>query len=114
VQPSVSPFSDDFHDYSTTSGLEFIANELRANSSLKRVETTILLPPEQITPDLEGRTREAVRRYCRARSHTLGQDRVGGDLVSDGRDRVWPARFAAGRQRLRAGHGMHLTIRPPS
>jgi hypothetical protein len=72
--PDITPFSEDFQVYSATYGIEFIVNELRANSSLKRVEATILLPPDQITPDLEGRTREAVRRYCQARSHTLGQD----------------------------------------
>jgi hypothetical protein len=72
--PDVTPFSEDFEVYSTTYGIEFIVNELRANSSVKQVETTILLPPEQITPDLEARTLEAVRRYCRARSHALGQD----------------------------------------
>lgn len=72
--PDVTPFSDDFEIYSTTYGIEFIVNELRANSSIKRVEATIVLPRDQITPDLEQRTREAVRRYCRARSHALGQD----------------------------------------
>jgi hypothetical protein len=72
--PDITPFSEDFEVYSSNYGIEFIVNELRANSSLKRVETTILLPPEQITPDLEQRTSEAVRRYCRARSHALGQD----------------------------------------
>jgi hypothetical protein len=71
----ITPFSEDFQVYSTTYGVEFIVNELRANSSLKRVEATILLPPDQITPDLEQRTREAVRRYCQARSYAVGQDR---------------------------------------
>jgi hypothetical protein len=73
-KPDVSPFSDDFHEYSTTPGIEFICNELYANPSLKRVETTILLPPEQITPSLEQRTREATRRYCLARSREKRQD----------------------------------------
>jgi hypothetical protein len=73
-QPDVSPFSEDFHEYSTTSGIEFICNELYANPSLKRVEATILLPPEQITPTLEQRTREATRRYCLARSREMRQD----------------------------------------
>src|SRR5919205_4286624 len=73
-QPDVSPFSETFHEYSTRPGIEDIYNELHANPSLKRVETTILLPPEQITPALEQRTREAVRRYCLARSREVGQD----------------------------------------
>jgi hypothetical protein len=72
--PDITPFSEDFEVYSTTYGIEFIVNELRANSSLKRVEATILLPLEQIAPDLEERTREAVRRYCKARSHAVGQN----------------------------------------
>jgi hypothetical protein len=73
-QPDVSPFSANFHEYSTTPGIEFICNELYANPSLKRVETTILLPPDEITPDLEQQTREAIRRYCLARSQEMRQD----------------------------------------
>jgi hypothetical protein len=46
---------------------------LQANPALKRVETTIVLPPEQITADLERSTQEAVRRYCLARSREVGQ-----------------------------------------
>jgi hypothetical protein len=72
--PDVSPFSEDYQVYSTTAGIEFIVNEMRANSSLKRVEVTIVLPADQITPDLETQTCEAVRRYCRARIHAVGQD----------------------------------------
>jgi hypothetical protein len=73
-QPDVSPFSENFHEYSTRPGIEHIYNELHANPSLKRVETTILLPPEQTTPALEQQTREAIRRYCLARSQEVGQD----------------------------------------
>ena len=73
-QPDVSPFSEDFQEYSTTAGLEYLCNEVYANPSLKRVEATVLLPPERITPDLEQRTREAVRRYCLARIRETGQD----------------------------------------
>jgi len=72
--PNVSPFSDDFQMYSATSGIEFIVNEMRANGRLRRVETTILLPVEKITHDLERQTLAAVRRYCLARIHTVGQD----------------------------------------
>lgn len=73
-QPDVSPFSPNFHDYSTVPGLEYMSNELYANPSLKRVEATILLPPEQITPDLEQQTSLAIRRYCLARSREMEQD----------------------------------------
>ena len=72
-KPDVSPFSENFHEYSTLAGIEHIYGELQANPSLKRVETTILLPPEQITPHLEERTREAIRRYCLARGREVGQ-----------------------------------------
>ena len=72
-KPDVSPFSEGYKDYSTTSGIEHIYGELQANPSLKRVEATILLPREQITPALEQRTREAIRRYCLARSREVGQ-----------------------------------------
>jgi hypothetical protein len=67
-KPDVSPFSEDFLEYGTVPGVEYIYNELLANPRLKRVQTTIVLPPEQITPDLEWRTREAIQRYCVARS----------------------------------------------
>jgi hypothetical protein len=71
--PDVSPFSEDFDEYSTLPGIEYIYNELQANPALKRVETTIVLPPEQITPQLEPSTREAIRRYCLARAQAVGQ-----------------------------------------
>jgi hypothetical protein len=73
-QPDVSPLSENFREYHTTSGIEYICNELHASPLLKRVETTILLPPEQITPTLEQRTREAIRRYCLARNREVSQN----------------------------------------
>jgi hypothetical protein len=72
-KPDVSPFSEDFLEYGTVPGVEYIYNELLANPRLKRVETTVVLPPEQITPDLERSTSEAIRRYCLARSWEVGQ-----------------------------------------
>ena len=73
-QPDVSPFSENFHEYSTTPGIEYIRNELNAKPSLKRVEATILLPPEQIAPTLEQRTRQAIRHYCFARGQAMRQE----------------------------------------
>jgi hypothetical protein len=72
--PILSPFSERFHDDSTTAGVEFIVNELWADPSLKRVETTVLLPVDQITPDLEERTRQAITRYCLAQYRVLTQE----------------------------------------
>lgn len=73
-QPDVSPFSEDFHVYSTVPGVEYLYSELHANPSLKKVEATILLPREQITPTLEHQTRDAIRRYCLARSREMLKD----------------------------------------
>jgi hypothetical protein len=73
--PAVSPFSEDYQVYSTTSGIEFLARELHANPSLQRVEVTILLPPDRVSPELERRTREAVARYCRAQLVRYRQER---------------------------------------
>lgn len=72
--PSMSPFSEDYRVYSGMPGIEFIVNEMRANQRLQRVETTIVLPPDKLTPSLEYQTGLAVHRYCRARSHALQQD----------------------------------------
>ena len=72
-KPDVSPFSEDFLEYGTVPGVEYIYNELQANPRRKGVETTVVLPPEQITTDLERSTREAIRRYCLARSWEVGQ-----------------------------------------
>ena len=72
--PELSPFSADYAVDSATPGIEFIVNEMRANLSLKQVEATILLPAEQITPNLERETCDAIRRYCLARVHAVGQD----------------------------------------
>ena len=54
----ISPFSEDFSEYSTVPGIEHIYGELQANPSLKRVEATIVFPPEQITPNLEQSTQK--------------------------------------------------------
>jgi len=72
-KPDVSPFSKDFLEYGTVPGVEYIYNELQANPRLKRVETTIVLPREHITPDLEQSTSDAIERYCLARSWEVGQ-----------------------------------------
>lgn len=65
-RPTFEPFSESFEPYSYTSGVDFIANEIYADPSRKRIRATIELPADQITSDLEERARAAVRRYCRA------------------------------------------------
>jgi hypothetical protein len=89
--PNVSPYSEDFLEYGTVPGVEYIYNELQANPALKQVETTIVLPPEQITPDLERSTREASARPIpckeRATGHPLPEDGALGTLLTSDRPR---------------------------
>ena len=65
--PGLSPFSPDYREHNYTSGIEFIADELYANTSYNRVRLTLVLPPDQITPGLELEVMHAVDRYCRGR-----------------------------------------------
>lgn len=65
--PGLSPFSPEYREHNYTSGIEFIADELYANTSYNRVRLTLVLPPDQITPGLETEIRTAIGRYCRGR-----------------------------------------------
>jgi len=76
-KPDISPFSPDYREYSYTSGIEYLANELYANPSSQEVRVTLLLPPDKIVPGLEQQTREAVLRYCSGRVKEIEQDRRG-------------------------------------
>ena len=73
-KPDIPPLSDDYHEYSYTSGLEFIADELYANSSYSQVKATIVLPVEGVEPGLESRVRKGVKRYCRGRLKYIEHD----------------------------------------
>ena len=59
------------------SRLETIINELKPTALIKRVRTTIILPPDQLAPDGETRLREALARYC---EHHIPQNRQ--ELIS--------------------------------
>jgi hypothetical protein len=74
VAPDIDPFSERYGDHSRTPIVEFIANELYANLSLTSVHATIILPPDQLAPDLEQRACAAIRRYCHARLIEKDQD----------------------------------------
>ena len=63
-KPDISPLSEDYQVYSCVAGIEFISNELYANPSHDAVKARLLLPPDQITPGLDGRATAAVARYC--------------------------------------------------
>lgn len=72
--PDLGQFSTTYHENNYTSGVEFIGNELYANTSFDSVRATIVLPDDQIRPGLEKQAREAVRRYCRGRLIYVEQD----------------------------------------
>lgn len=72
--PEISPFSDAYQDYSYTSGIEFVADELYANTSFQKVRLTLALPAEQIVPGLDERVRAAVKRYARGRIKDVEHD----------------------------------------
>ena len=74
TKPDVSPLSDDYREYSYTSGLEFIASELYANPSYDKVQATILLPADRVEAGLDEKVKEAVRRYCRGRLKDVEHD----------------------------------------
>lgn len=65
--PQISPFSEQYHDYSYTSGIEFIAAELHTNTAYSQVRALLVLPHSQIEPGLEARVQAAIGRYARAR-----------------------------------------------
>lgn len=59
------------------SGLETISSELKPKALIRKVRTTLVLPPDQIAPDAEARLRAALTRYCQ---HHIAQNRQ--DLIS--------------------------------
>jgi hypothetical protein len=72
--PDPNPFYPRAH---FATGLETISAELKPKALIRKVHTTIVLPPDQITPDGEVKLREALNRYCQ---HHLQQNRQ--DLIS--------------------------------
>jgi hypothetical protein len=73
-KPEISPFSPDYHEYSYTAGIEYLANELYANPSSQEVRVTLLLPSEKMVSGLEQQTQEAVQRYCSGRVKEIEQE----------------------------------------
>lgn len=62
-EPDLSPFSAHYADYSSRTGLDYIVAELYSHPRTERIELTVLLPPDKITPDLESETLRAIQRY---------------------------------------------------
>jgi hypothetical protein len=64
----IAPDFDPFDPHSTEfAGLEILAEYLKPRDLDQPLKVTLYLPPEQITPDLPTKTREAVARYCQWR-----------------------------------------------
>jgi hypothetical protein len=62
VDPELNPFA---YQRLQISGAEEAANYLRTKKrKVDRIRLTIFLPSEQIEPDLQGRTADALARYC--------------------------------------------------
>ncbi len=66
-KPEISPLSENYRVYSYIAGIEYISNELYADPSPNAIRLNLLLPAEQITPDLEAKTEAGVARYCQGR-----------------------------------------------
>ncbi len=72
--PKLSPLSENYRVHSNVAGIEFIGNELYANTSYKTVTAKLLLPNEKIEPDLLEKTKAGVRRYSQARLRDVEQE----------------------------------------
>ncbi|MGZ8892882.1 MAG: hypothetical protein ACXW1R_08130, partial [Halobacteriota archaeon] len=74
--PNISPFSDYYQPYSFKTGMDYVVDELYSHPSAEEIKLKVLLPAEQITPDLEAKTLEAVRKYSEAWAQNArqGQD----------------------------------------
>ena len=75
-EPDISPFSDYYEPYSFKAGMDYVVDELYSHPSAEQIKLTVLLPAEQITPDLEAKTLKAVRKYSEAWAQNArqGQD----------------------------------------
>ena len=74
VKPDLSPLSEHYREYNSTSGIEFIAGELRANSSYEAVKASLLLPNENVEPGLQQTVKAGIERYCQARLRNVEQE----------------------------------------
>jgi len=73
-KPEISPFSQDYQIHSYTAAIEFISDELYANTSYKQVHTTLILPQNEIASGLEQEIKAAVKRYCQGRLKDIEHD----------------------------------------
>ncbi len=73
-KPEVTPFSPDYQIYSYTSGIEFISDELYADTSYEGVHLTLMLPQSETVAGLEQDVKAAVKRYCVGRLKDIEHD----------------------------------------
>jgi hypothetical protein len=76
-KPNISPFSPHYQSYSYTSGIEYVANDLRTRAFPKTLEVAIFLPSCNFEPDMEQKTQDAVLRYCNSRIMDIEQQMQG-------------------------------------
>lgn len=66
-----SPMSPDFHPYSYTSGLEYIADRLSADRRIRAVDATLAMPSAALAATSHDQVRAGIRRYADARIEAL-------------------------------------------
>lgn len=71
--PELDPFAGRHH---TLSGIEEILNKLKPRSSNCQVRTTILLPQDHLTENLEQSCHAAIQGYCEAKIHHITNDMI--------------------------------------
>ena len=74
--PDADPLTEDYQEYCSEAGLEFLAGAVAAQRGLPEVRLTVELPETAITPDLPERLRAGVRRWCRSREVVLRHERL--------------------------------------
>lgn len=64
--PDISPYSEHYEPYSNKAGINYVIEELYVHRKSKKILLTIVLPSNQLTPDLEQKTVAAIKRYSKA------------------------------------------------
>ncbi len=59
--PEPDPF---VHHARVDPGMDTLIDELRPKALIRKVRTTIVLPPDQLKPEAETQLREALTQYC--------------------------------------------------
>jgi hypothetical protein len=73
-EPDLTPFSDYYQPYSFKTGMDYIVGELYSNPGVHKIKLTVILPADQITPNLLESTRRAIGKYSTAWMRDAEQD----------------------------------------